>query len=121
MIKSIKFASIPITDQQRSLEFFTSKLGFRVVTDHPFDETQRWIELGIPGAETKLVLFTPTGQEDRIGTFSNIVFLADDVEGTYQSLRERGVEFVQEPKSADWGSSAMFKDPDGNLFLISSR
>ena len=33
MIKGIKFASIPVTDQDRALEFYTKKLGFRVLTD----------------------------------------------------------------------------------------
>ena len=64
MIKSIKFVSIPVKNQDRSLEFYTTKLGFRVMTDAPFDATQRWIELGIPRAETRVVLFTAEGQEE---------------------------------------------------------
>lgn len=121
MIKGIKFASIPVHDQDRALAFYTEKLGFKIATDSPFDDTQRWIELRIPGAETRLVLFTPHGHQDRIGTFSNITFLADDVERTYRELRDRGVEFTQEPKSADWGTAAIFKDPDGNVFVLSSK
>lgn len=121
MIKGIKFASIAVSDQQRALEFFTEKLGFKVQTDQPFDDKQRWIELAIPGATAKLVLFTPPGHEDRIGGFSNVTFYADDVEHTYKQLVEKGVEFTEPPKTADWGTSAMFKDPDGNIFLISSK
>lgn len=121
MIRSIKFTSIPVRDQDRALEFYTEKLGFAVATDQPFDGKQRWIELRIPGAETRLVLFTPTGQEDRVGTFSNVVFLADDVEKTWEELSSRGVEFVQEPKKEPWGTSAIFKDADGNQFVLSSR
>jgi catechol 2,3-dioxygenase-like lactoylglutathione lyase family enzyme len=121
MIKAIKFACVPVRDQERSLEFYTKKLGFAVATDQPYDDKQRWIELRIPGAETRLVLFTPEGQEDRIGTFSALSFLADDAEGTYKVLVKRGVEFVQEPRKADWGTSAIFKDPDGNMFVLSSK
>jgi catechol 2,3-dioxygenase-like lactoylglutathione lyase family enzyme len=121
MIKGIKFASIPVRDQDRSLEFFTAKLGFVVATDQPFDDRQRWIELRIPGAETRLVLFTPAGQTDRIGTFSNVTFLADDVEATCRVLSKRGVQFVQEPQQADWGTAAIFRDPDGNQFVLSSK
>jgi catechol 2,3-dioxygenase-like lactoylglutathione lyase family enzyme len=73
MIKSIKFASIPVSDQDQALEFFTEKLGFKVATDHPFDDHQRWIELRIPGADTRLVLFTPQGQEYRIETFADML------------------------------------------------
>src|SRR6185503_8004720 len=47
MIKAVKFVNVPVTDQQRALEFYTNKLGFRVVTDQPFNDKQRWIELGL--------------------------------------------------------------------------
>ena len=30
------------------------------------------------------------------------------------------VEFVQEPQKADWGTSAIFEDPDGNQFVLST-
>lgn len=120
MIRAIKLVSVPVADQDRALEFYTQSLDFKVATDQPFGD-QRWIELRIPGADTRLVLFTPQGQEDRIGTFSNIIFLSDDVQATFESLSERGVEFVQEPKTESWGVSAVFKDPDGNAFVLSSR
>jgi catechol 2,3-dioxygenase-like lactoylglutathione lyase family enzyme len=121
VIKAIKFASVPVSDQERALAFYTDKLGFKVVTDQPFDDTQRWIELAIPRAETRLVLFTPDGQRDRIGGFSNLTFVSDDVEATWRLLESRGVEFTQAPEKADWGTAAIFKDPDGNQFVLSSK
>jgi len=121
MIRSIKFASIPVRDQDAALEFYTEKLGFSVLTDQPFDGDQRWIELRVPGAETRLVLFTPEGQEDRIGTASNIVFSSDDVAATYAELSGRGVAFDAEPSEAPWGTFAVFRDPDGNQFVLSSK
>ncbi len=120
MIRAIKFASIPVSDQDRALEFYTQKLGCRVITDSPFDGKQRWIELAFPRAETKLVLFTAPGQEKLIGGFMNITFTADDVEATARELQARGVEFVKQPARADWGTAAIFKDPDGNQFVLSS-
>ena len=62
MIKQIKFVSIPSRDQNRALDFYTDKLGFTIITDQPFDEKQRWIELRIPKAETRVVLFTAGGR-----------------------------------------------------------
>jgi predicted enzyme related to lactoylglutathione lyase len=121
MIKALKFAGIPVRDQDRSLAFYVQKLGFQVATDQPYDGGQRWIELRIPGAETRLVLFTPEGHESRIGTFTSLSFLADDVAATYRELVARGVEFLGQPQAAEWGSSAMFKDPDGNTFVLSSK
>ena len=120
MIKGIKFVSIAVRDQDRALEFYTQKLGMRIITDSPFDGTQRWIELGLPRAETKLVLFTAPGQEQMIGGFMNVTFVADDVEATTKELKARGVEFTREPETEDWGTSACFKDQDGNVFVLST-
>jgi len=121
MIRAIKFASIPVSDQERALEFYTEKLGFAIHTDQPMGEGQRWIELGIPGAETRVVLFTADAHKDRVGTLSNIVFMTDSVEKTYKELAARGVEFVNEPKKEPWGTFAVFKDTDGNQFVLSSK
>jgi predicted enzyme related to lactoylglutathione lyase len=121
MIKSVKFVSIPVRDQNQALEFYTKKLGFQIMTDQPFGGGQRWIELSIPGAETEVVLFTPQGHEDRVGTFSGVSFLTDNVQKTYEDLSARGVEFTQPPKKESWGTSATFKDTDGNMFVMSSR
>jgi predicted enzyme related to lactoylglutathione lyase len=121
MIKGIKFASIPVSNQDRALAFYTDQLGFRIHTDKPFDDKQRWIELSIPGADTGVVLFTPKGHEDRIGGFSGISFHCQDLQKTYDELVAKGVEFAGPPKKEPWGSFVMLKDPDGNQFVLSSR
>src|ERR1700758_5543641 len=120
MIKQVKFVSIPTGDQARALEFWTEKVGFKVTTDQPMGPGKRWIELSIPGAQTRVVLFTPDGHEDRIGTFFNGSFACDDVQATYRQLSGRGVEFVKPPQKQPWGEFAIFKDPDGNQFVMSS-
>ena len=121
MIKGIKFVSVPVSDQDAALKFWTEKCGFKVATDQPFNGKQRWIELLIPGAETGLVLFTPDGHEDRIGGFQPISFQCDDAIATGAALKTKGVEFMQEPEKEHWGTSAIFKDPDGNQYVLSSR
>jgi predicted enzyme related to lactoylglutathione lyase len=118
MLKRIKFVGIPVRDQDRALEFWTKRVGLQIATDQPMGAGQRWIELKLPGAQTGLVLFTPPGHEDRIGTFQNLSFEVADVERTYRELAERGVEFVQPPKQESWGTSAIFKDPEGNTFVM---
>lgn len=120
MIKQIKFVGISTRDQDRALAFWTEKMGFRVETDRPMGE-QRWIELSIPGAQTGIVLFTPEGQEDRVGSFFNGSFQCQDAEYSYRQLSERGVEFLGAPEKQPWGTFARFRDPDGNIFVLSSR
>jgi catechol 2,3-dioxygenase-like lactoylglutathione lyase family enzyme len=121
MIRGIKFVGIPVSDQDVALRFYTEAMGFKVVTDQPFTPTQRWIELMIPGADTGLALFTPEGQEDRIGEFQSISFWCDDVFATTAMLKQKGVSFDQDPKEESWGTSAILRDPDGNRFVLSSR
>jgi len=65
-------------------------------------------------------VFTPPGQEDRIGSFFNGSFECDDVEATWRQLSAKGVEFVKPPKREDWGTSAIFKDSEGNQFVMCS-
>ena len=120
MIKQIKFVSIPVADQNRALDFYTEKLGFTIITDQPFDEKQRWIELRVPKAETRVVLFTPEGDEKRIGSFMNMSYACDDIDKTYAEMKKRGVTFESAPSKEPWGTYAMFKDSEGNRFVISS-
>jgi catechol 2,3-dioxygenase-like lactoylglutathione lyase family enzyme len=119
MITHVKFVSIPTRNQDLALAFYTEKLGFKVVTDQPHDEKQRWIELRIGGSDTRFVLFTM--DENLIGAMFNGALACDNVEKTYQELSGRGVKFMGPPQQADWGSFATFEDIDGNQFLLSSR
>jgi catechol 2,3-dioxygenase-like lactoylglutathione lyase family enzyme len=120
MIRGVKFVSIPVADQDRALAFYTEVLGFRLLTDRPFNDKQRWLELGIPGSDTRIVLFQfaeklwPGGQ-------LNITLWSDDVEATARELKGRGVEFVLEPKRQPYGTTSIFKDADGNCLVLSSK
>jgi predicted enzyme related to lactoylglutathione lyase len=121
MVRGIKFVGIPVRDQDVALNFYAKALGLRVATDQPFNDKQRWIELLIPGAETGLALFTPEGHEKRIGEFQSISFWCDDAFATAKVLKSKCVTFTKEPKNEPWGSIAIFQDPDGNQFALSSK
>jgi catechol 2,3-dioxygenase-like lactoylglutathione lyase family enzyme len=120
MIQGVKFVSIPVRDQEASLKFYTEKLGFDIMTDQAFGN-QRWVELGIAGADTRVVLFTLPGQESQIGQHQPVTFWSANVQETYEHLSAKGVLFVKPPKAERWGTSAIFKDIDGNQFVLSSR
>lgn len=115
MLKRIKFTTVPVKDQSRALEFYTTRIGLKVFTDQTIG-SMRWIELQIPGAETMLVLHL---EPDAIaGEKPAVAFLADNVQATYDELRAKGVEFTQPPKKEHWGEHAIFKDSEGNLILF---
>jgi len=121
MITHLKFVSVPVTDQDRALAFFTEKLGFRVATDQPFDDKQRWIELRVGSSETRIVLFQFGEQGLQPGMPFNGSLACDNVEQTYQEMVAKGVEFKTPPQKQPWGMFAIFSDPDGNQFVLSSR
>ena len=120
MITHLKFMSIPVRDQDRAVKFYTEKLGFKIATDQPMGPGKRWIELRICKAETRVVLFTMDGEEDRIGTQMNCSIACDDVEATWRQLSERGVEFDGPPQKQPWGTYVIMKDSEGNRFVVGS-
>ena len=116
MLKRIKFVSVPVKDQARALEFYTQKLGLRVFTDQTMGK-MRWIELTIPGAETRIVLHHKPEPEPSQGEPA-LALVADNVQATYEELRAKGVEFTQPPKKEPLGEYASFKDSEGNSIMF---
>src|SRR3989440_9243016 len=93
MIKQIKFVSIPVRDQNRALDFYTDKLGFTIITDQPFDEKQRWIDLRIPKRDSRSVFLTPEGPERGTASFINRHFPCIAFENTSTRFKKRGSNF----------------------------
>lgn len=118
MITSVKLVGVCVKDQQRALDFYTKTLGFELLTDVPFGPNARWIEVRPPMAETHLALWTPPGLENRIGTFSQVVFRADDIHATHQELVKKGVKFNDPPREQPGGVMGTFLDADGNVFVL---
>ena len=120
MIRKLKFVSIPVRDQDRAVDFYVNKLGFTLVTDQPMGPGQRWVEIRPPKGDTGVALFTPPGQENRVGTFTGISMDCDDVQKTYDEFKAKGVEFEKPPKAEPWGVMAIMKDSEGNQIVLSS-
>ncbi len=124
MIKKVRLAGVPVSDQHAALDFYTNKLGFEVQTDVTMGNGYRWIEVVPPGADTALTLFKPYPVQDGGGNSAqpSIVFGTDDIAATYEELSAKGVEFVEAPAMQPWGvKQAIFRDPDGHSFVLVER
>jgi predicted enzyme related to lactoylglutathione lyase len=119
MIKGLTFVAIPTRDYDAAVAFWTQRIGFTLLADRPVPEG-RWIELAIPGYDTRIILFTPEDQRDRVGSFFNGAFSCEDVDAAHAALTARGVAFEGPPKTTPWARVARFRDPDGNLFVLLS-
>ena len=117
----VRFLGVFVTDQQRALDFYTNKLGFKKTTDEAMGE-YRWIEVTPPGGDTSIALAPSQGEHNPVGVFVNGGLTTDNMDATYKEWSERGVEFVQKPEVQPWGMKmAIFADPDDNQFVLTER
>jgi catechol 2,3-dioxygenase-like lactoylglutathione lyase family enzyme len=126
MSKGVGVAGVYVRDQDEALEFYVEKLGFSVHTDARNGD-YRWLTVQHPDQPSfQLGLFAPqpptvdeaTAQSLREavakGAMPPLVFVVDDCRTAYDELRERGVEFTQEPIDRYGSIDASFRDPSGN-------
>ena len=128
----IKFsnAQLYVHDQDEALAFYTEKLGWEVRADATVPEMNnfRWLTVGPPAQpEVAVVLMKvpepPAFQEDTAamlkecvsrGVMPPIFLTTDDCQASYEELKARGVEFVDEPFEQPYGIDSSFRDPSGN-------
>ena len=130
MINKLSHATIWVKDQDAALEFYRDKLGFEVKTDASMGEF-RWLTVGPKGQDLELVLMPPAPNpmmDDETlelirklidkGAMGAGVFSTPDCKKTYEELKAKGVEFVQEPREQPYGVECIFKDNSGNWFSL---
>ena len=120
MIQGVQVVSVPVGDQDRARSFYTDTLGFELRTENAFGEGMRWIEVAPKGSATSLSLVT-WFEAMPPGSLQGLVFMVDDVHATYEELVAKGVPFDFPPRELPGGVQAVFRDPDGNGFVVSGR
>ncbi len=120
MITHVRSTGIAVSDVDKAIDFYVNKLGFELHGDMPMGGGLRWVEVAPPGAQTMLILTKGFADaEERLGKFTSLVFEADDIDATYERLRERGVQFTEPPTAQPWGrKQAQFVDQDGNGYVL---
>jgi catechol 2,3-dioxygenase-like lactoylglutathione lyase family enzyme len=111
---------VPVSDQDRALEFYVGKLGFEKRLDGPFGDGGRWVEVAPPGAATSIALVLQR-EGDPAGI--EVSFATQDAEADHAELRARGVEADAELiRMGDFVPPMFtFRDPDGNRFRMVER
>ena len=113
---------VPVSDQDRALEFYLDKLGFEKRVDTSFGESERWVEVAPPGAATTIAIVPPREGEPT-GIETRVALSSDDIEADHASLRARGVDADAEVSRMGDPVPPMFffRDPDGNTFFVIER
>jgi uncharacterized glyoxalase superfamily protein PhnB len=116
-IQQIDIVTVPVTNQQAALAFYTEKLGFEVRLQMPYmDPSSLWIEVAPPNGTTRLVLATWMPHL-KTGEFTGIVLITTNIKADYMELKSKGVTMTPLDKQA-WGTSTMISDPDGNQLVL---
>jgi catechol 2,3-dioxygenase-like lactoylglutathione lyase family enzyme len=126
MSQGVTVVGLYVRDQDEALAFYVERLGFRVHTDVRNGD-YRWLTVQHPDQPSfQLGLFAPgppvldsaTAQTLRAlvakGAMPPLVLTVDNCRTAYERLRDRGVEFTQEPMERHGNVDAAFRDPSGN-------
>jgi catechol 2,3-dioxygenase-like lactoylglutathione lyase family enzyme len=110
---------VPVSDQDRAIEFYTGRLGFEKRADIPFGNGDRWVEVAPAGAATSIALVPPREGEP-IGIDTHVGFSTQDADADCASLLAQGVDADAEVMRMGDPVPPMFffRDPDGNRFMI---
>lgn len=113
------------SDLDRSRAWYRDVLGAEIYGEYGgtsivFSFGPAWLLVvtgGEPTADKPDVTFVPPDDPRRVS--HAVTIRVPDCRAAYETLRERGAEFLTPPH--DWGAEVrcFFRDPDGHLFEIS--
>lgn len=124
MKQSIVHIALVVKDYDEAINFYTKKLNFDLIEDkYQPEQDKRWVVVAPPnstGTSILLARASKAAQEKFIGNQAGgrvFLFLnTDDFWRDYKEMTSNGIEFVREPKKAEYGTVAVFKDLYGNLW-----
>ena len=115
---------IPVSNQDRAIEFYVETLGFEKRADVPFGDGYRWVEVAPADAHTTIAIVPPPPGKPTGNVETGIALNTDDVDADHADLQAAGVDV--DPEVSRMGDPVppmfWFRDPDGNtLMVVESR
>ena len=115
-IHRIKAVTIAVADQDEAVAWYTDKLGFAKKSDISVPGF-RWVTVA-PADQEDVEFLLASWFPELVGKNATCVLHTKDCEGTYKMLRDRAVEFSQEPIARPYGTEAVFQDLYGNRYAL---
>jgi catechol 2,3-dioxygenase-like lactoylglutathione lyase family enzyme len=118
-IRAISLVIVPVTDQDRSVDYY-ERIGLEKRVDTPFGGDLRWIEVYAPEGTTGISLATPRPGDAVVPTQTGITLATPDIDGTYAQLVANGIDVDPEIMRMGGPVPPMFwlRDPDGHSLLV---
>jgi catechol 2,3-dioxygenase-like lactoylglutathione lyase family enzyme len=119
-INKVSTVVVPVSDQERALEFYVDKLGFEKRTDVPFGNGYRWIEVAPEGAVTTIAIVPPPPGKPTGNVETGIGLYTEDIDADHADLKSRGVDVDDEVSRMGDPVPPLFwfRDPDGNTLMV---
>ena len=125
----VKTTSIPVQDQERALQFYTTKLGFIKKHDVPLGEGNRWLTLVSKDEPNGVeILLEPSPNHfEPSKTYQKALFETgipytqfnvDNLQEEYNRLVNLGVEFTMPPTEMGNVKIAILDDTCGNKIQL---
>jgi catechol 2,3-dioxygenase-like lactoylglutathione lyase family enzyme len=116
IVERTDFISVPVTDMERSKQFYGETLGLEQVSDGGFPEYQLGENISL-----YLLNMEGIGRQFTSPHTAHIAIRVPDVADTRRELEARGVEFEGETLDTSVCHMAFFRDPDGNALMLHRR
>jgi catechol 2,3-dioxygenase-like lactoylglutathione lyase family enzyme len=118
-ITRIARVTVPVSDQDAGIAFYTSSLGFSLVADVPFGEGDRWVEVAPPGGGAAIALVPPRGDFGP-GRLTGIILESADARADHAELQASGIDVDAELVGGDGVVPLLFffRDHEGNQLMI---
>jgi catechol 2,3-dioxygenase-like lactoylglutathione lyase family enzyme len=113
---SLELVTVPVSDVDRAMAFYTDGMGFRLDQDHRVSDTLRFVQLTPPGSRCSIAIGDGISSKPP-GSIEGLQIVVHDIEAARAELVARGVE-VTEIADYPWGRFVFLKDPDGNGWSI---
>jgi len=119
-VSKIATVVIPVTDQDREIEFYVEKLGFDKRVDVPFGNGYRWVEVA-PGDAVTTIALAPPPDSGRTGNReTGISLFAEDIDAYHAELKAAGVDVDPEVSRMGGPVPPLFwlRDLEGNVLMV---
>jgi glyoxylase I family protein len=108
-----------VKDVDRSVEFYTIQLGFKVEQQFgagtPFASVSNGsLTLWLSGPKSSGARAMPDGRKQEPGGWNRIVLEVDDLPSRVEALKKAGLRFRNEIEKGPGGKQIQLEDPDGN-------
>ena len=112
----LELVSIPVSDVDRAIAFYTEQVGFHLDHDHHVSDDIRFVQITPPGSGCSIAFGVGVSTKEP-GSVEGLQVVVSDVAAAREQLVANGVE-PSDVVDYPWGRFVFFRDPDGNGWAV---